>query len=631
MSPSLHLWAALASTAAASLIQASDVTHIVPRNPLTGDDLALSPLSLKYGLTPRELRRDSSSGLVTRGLFDPSSFSFSIVNDYVFDIPLPLDDGSEIDFSLFCVDCEAYSTISPSFEAASILNYLDSVVNITFSDTSIHFDLDFLVEGDGTYTYNIWSSNGATGIDVDFFSIGLLIYVDLVVDVSDAIDVHGGFEYTIPDGSFLSLDLTGDILDKNFDGATFVDIPWTLQSGSATITAALRLRAELGAKIEIDIIDLGAEIEVGVYLNIPEIILQFDATETCGLETTEWLDINAGVYAQAGILSDGTLLGEAPVASSTFYSLALGTQCWQSISTTALVETTSAIEVIAETSVIPTFMVSGADPITSTITPIVMVSGADPITREATSTITPIVMVTGAPPIDASTIDAVTTSVQQSTTSYSKIRKPSTLSVKYGNSTTDLSGMHTSTVYSTKIYTVTSCAASVINCPASWRQEIVVTKEVEVYTTVCPVTEIQTIPVIATTSRVSKKLTITDGTTAPACPTPIVNTFVPPADRSPPAEKTTTIFVHVPLTKVVTRTATATASCSAASSVEATVYSTTVPEAVTEATKPAFTQARNTTATPSQVYEVPVSAATQKSFTTLIGSAMIIIACLFVL
>ncbi|KAF3015000.1 Glycoside hydrolase 18 protein [Neopestalotiopsis sp. 37M] len=48
----------------------------------------------------------------------------------------------------------------------------------------------------------------------------------------------------------------------------------------------------------------------------------------------------------------------------------------------------------------------------------------------------------------------------------------------------------TSTVYSTKVYTVTSCAATVTDCPAKLGK--VTTEVVAAYTTVCPVTAIET-------------------------------------------------------------------------------------------------------------------------------------------
>ncbi|VUC23463.1 unnamed protein product [Clonostachys rosea] len=57
-------------------------------------------------------------------------------------------------------------------------------------------------------------------------------------------------------------------------------------------------------------------------------------------------------------------------------------------------------------------------------------------------------------------------------------------------SATESAQLTTSTVYSTVVHTVTSCAATVTNCPA--KSTVLVTETVPVYTTVCPVTELPT-------------------------------------------------------------------------------------------------------------------------------------------
>jgi chitinase len=60
----------------------------------------------------------------------------------------------------------------------------------------------------------------------------------------------------------------------------------------------------------------------------------------------------------------------------------------------------------------------------------------------------------------------------------------------------------TSTVYTTIVYTITSCAATVTNCPGKLGS--VTTEIISLYTTVCPVTETETsAPVTSSTSAVS--------------------------------------------------------------------------------------------------------------------------------
>ncbi|KAF4436119.1 hypothetical protein FACUT_6691 [Fusarium acutatum] len=110
----------------------------------------------------------------------------------------------------------------------------------------------------------------------------------------------------------------------------------------------------------------------------------------------------------------------------------------------------------------------------------------------------------------------------------------------HGNGTA--TGDVTSTVTSTHVYTITSCAASVINCPARYTQKVVTSTVIE-STYVCPATETGAVP--ATTTAHSTKVhvpvtTITDTlTTIVPCKTRTTKTFHPPT--TPPPAPTVTI------------------------------------------------------------------------------------------
>ncbi|KAI0119057.1 glycoside hydrolase superfamily [Daldinia grandis] len=82
--------------------------------------------------------------------------------------------------------------------------------------------------------------------------------------------------------------------------------------------------------------------------------------------------------------------------------------------------------------------------------------------------------------------------------SISETQSVSATSSPYPTGSASTTEYTTSTVYSTTVYTVTSCAPSVTNCPAKGS---VVTETIALYTTVCPVTETQkpTQPPTATT------------------------------------------------------------------------------------------------------------------------------------
>ncbi|KAK7414540.1 hypothetical protein QQX98_006567 [Neonectria punicea] len=75
---------------------------------------------------------------------------------------------------------------------------------------------------------------------------------------------------------------------------------------------------------------------------------------------------------------------------------------------------------------------------------------------------------------------------------------------------------------------------------ATWAKEIIVTQTIDLYTTICPVNEKQTVPTAITTAHPLRTVTITSGLTLSSCPTPIVGKFTPPTGVEPPKEHTTT-------------------------------------------------------------------------------------------
>ncbi|KAF5606278.1 hypothetical protein FPCIR_79 [Fusarium pseudocircinatum] len=162
-------------------------------------------------------------------------------------------------------------------------------------------------------------------------------------------------------------------------------------------------------------------------------------------------------------------------------------------------------------------------------------SGAYPIPGSGSGSSTPAGAKTtssgsGAYPIPGSGSSSGASAGVETTGSSSALAKPQT------------TGDITSTVTSTHVYTITSCAASVINCPARYTQKVVTSTIIE-STYVCPATETGAVP--ATTTAHSTKVhvpvtTITDTlTTIVPCKTRTTKTFHPPT--TPPPAPTVTI------------------------------------------------------------------------------------------
>jgi hypothetical protein len=332
------------------------------------------------------------------------------------------------------------------------------------------------------------------------------------------------------------------------DGISTKSIPITVHAGSATFKADLRLRVQCGAEAEIDIIGIGAGAAVGIYANIIEFVAVLDSTPTCGLRTREWWDLNVGAYAHLDMVVDFKTIGLVPTVSTTLLNSPTFTQCWLPLSPH---ETGGSVITRSAT----TFSISGGPPgYASTVSLPGGGGSGKGSSRTASSsvhaTISTVVLPTASRSAGGG---AVTTHKTSASASSSGVKFPPS------NSTSPPEGgLVTSTVYSTTVYTVTSCAASVVNCPASWQKEIIVTQTVDAFTTVCPSGADITFPTTAKASptpiasevpiAAAVHVVTTEVIVLAPCATPVVNTFEPPTTALPPSQHRLTVVMPAPTT-----------------------------------------------------------------------------------
>ena len=99
----------------------------------------------------------------------------------------------------------------------SIVSAFDLDIRVDFENVGGHMEFGIEAAAGTSISIPIFESELVTGIaaSVDV-SVGLLLAVDLVFSLDAAIDVEAGFEFSLPEGSFITVDpLTGDIVDKN--------------------------------------------------------------------------------------------------------------------------------------------------------------------------------------------------------------------------------------------------------------------------------------------------------------------------------------------------------------------------------------------------------------------------------
>ena len=99
----------------------------------------------------------------------------------------------------------------------SIAAAFDLDIKVDFENVGGHLELDIKAAAGASVSIPIFESDISAGIPCSKdVSVGLFLAVDLVFAVDAAIDVEAGFEFSLPEGTYLTVDpLTGDIVDKN--------------------------------------------------------------------------------------------------------------------------------------------------------------------------------------------------------------------------------------------------------------------------------------------------------------------------------------------------------------------------------------------------------------------------------
>lgn len=288
-------------------------------------------------------------------------------------------------------------------------------------------------------------------------------------------------------------------------------------------------RVQCGAETSLSIIGIGSGAVVGIYANIIEFVAVIDSTPDCALETREWWDLNAGAYAHLDVVVDYTTIGPVPTVSTTLLSAPTMTQCWiatnaLSTSATAIPVTTSKMSVssTASASSISVHPSRSSQDLTPAYTSISTYS------TTSNSYIVPAI-------VSLPTVSANYPLHNVSSSSHHTLNS-STLSMSV---TASSDTFVTSTVYSENVYTLTSCAANVVNCPTSYQKEIIFTQTTDVFTTICTASarltkpplepEHKTTPPQQPTTAYKSAVEIVLLT---SLATPIKSTFMPPSSTA---------------------------------------------------------------------------------------------------
>lgn len=246
-------------------------------------------------------------------------------------------------------------------------------------------------------------------------------------------------------------------------GGSVQHLPIEVRSGAAVFNAALRVRIQAGTTVEV--FGTGFDFELGVSADLIEYEATLAPSSSCDLSITESIDVNIGAYAHAVVDVDYKSFGAMPAVVTTILDVALPSFC--------LVEAAGPTDTLytapgGAASVMESTAVSSA------------IGSASILPSTVPTAVTAIVT-------SASTVSAVEETSTGGVFFQGSSSSTRTTTSRYHNSTvTSASALVTSTVWTTDLITVTSCAANVLHCPVSQASEVIITSTKVLYTTVCP-------------------------------------------------------------------------------------------------------------------------------------------------
>ncbi|SCO21722.1 uncharacterized protein FFE2_15010 [Fusarium fujikuroi] len=371
---------------------------------------------------------------------------------------------------------------------------------------------------------------------------GAALALDLVVGVDAAIDLSAGVYLAFGEEAFVEVSLlTKEIVDVSLEGLVAKALPIGVAaevdlSAEVSLTLGLRLRTEidLSAELDIPVLDIEAGAKIAVWVSLFEYTAVLIATDNCAVSVDELIALTLGLAVELNVeVGDILDISLAPTLTVTLATAAQAKVCQPNRGTPGgFIEkqggpSTTHTQVVS----LSTLPAGGSDSTTDSALPDATgsadASGSADVTGSATADSSDAYPTY---PAGAETTGSGSGAYPAGPGSSSAPAKPQT------------TGDVTSTVTSTHVYTITSCAASVINCPARYTQKVVTSTVIE-STYVCPATETGAVP--ATTTAHSTKVhvpvtTITDTlTTIVPCKTRTTKTFHPPT--TPPPAPTVTI------------------------------------------------------------------------------------------
>lgn len=98
----------------------------------------------------------------------------------------------------------------------AVVEAFDVNVKIDLQNVGGHFEFNVKAAASGSFSVPIYTTQTPAGMAIsEDISFGLILYIDLVFSFTAGLDLDAGFEFSFPDGAFITVDpITGHIVDS---------------------------------------------------------------------------------------------------------------------------------------------------------------------------------------------------------------------------------------------------------------------------------------------------------------------------------------------------------------------------------------------------------------------------------
>ncbi|KAH8883695.1 hypothetical protein GQ53DRAFT_830371 [Thozetella sp. PMI_491] len=241
------------------------------------------------------------------------------------------------------VDLDFNLPLLPEVPAVSLEFQLDGI--------ELYMELDTMLSAGATYTLPLFISETPLGVSIgDSVTAGVVVSVDLILDVQAQIDISTGFHLKLDDRVSLELAMFGqNITNIQFPGAKFEFLPVLVAGTGAVIRGVLRIEVKAGLELStpsVEVMDkqlsFGAGVVVSTFANLAEFVTNITGpaststnstaqtsgnTSTCALEAIQYFEFNVGAVAGATLALGTHTWGPTPNKTVPVFYTTIGDAC----------------------------------------------------------------------------------------------------------------------------------------------------------------------------------------------------------------------------------------------------------------------------------------------------------------